>query len=130
MPKRVLVIFVAILAGFGLAQLASRQHGAPSWWPDRERDKQVRYFRDVMQMVKENYVGDAPADYASLTRSALDGMVSQLDPHSQFLLAQEYAETEDELTNAFTGVGIQVEQRDGHIVIVAAIPATPRPMTS
>jgi carboxyl-terminal processing protease len=125
MLKRILVIFVAILAGFGLAQFASRQSGAPSWWPDRERDKQVRYFRDVLQMVKENYVGDAPADYASLTRDALDGMVSRLDPHSQFLLAEEYAETEDELTNAFTGVGIQVEQRDGHIVIVAAIPATP-----
>jgi len=125
MPKRILVIFVAILAGFGLAQFASRQSGAPSWWPDRERDKQVRYFRDVLQMVKENYVGDAPADYASLTRAALDGMVGQLDPHSQFLVAEEYAETEDELTNAFTGVGIQVEQRDGHIVIVAAIPATP-----
>jgi len=125
MLKRVLVIFAAVLAGFGLAQFASRQHGAPNWWPDRERDKQVRYFRDVLQMVKENYVGDAPSDYASLTRSALDGMVSQLDPHSQFLLAEEYAETEDELTNAFTGVGIQVEQRDGHIVVVAAIPATP-----
>src|SRR6478735_7893982 len=125
MLKRILVIFVAILAGFGLAQLASRQAGAPSWWPDRERDKQVRYFREVLQMVKENYVGDAPADYASLTRAALDGMVGRLDPHSQFLLAEEYSETEDELTNAFTGVGIQVEQRDGHIVIVAAIPATP-----
>jgi carboxyl-terminal processing protease len=125
MLKRILAISFAVLAGFGLAQLASRQHGAPSWWPDRERDKQVRYFRDVLQMVKENYVGDAPSDYASLTRAALDGMVSQLDPHSQFLLAEEFAETEDELTNAFTGIGIQVEQRDGHIVIVAAIPATP-----
>jgi carboxyl-terminal processing protease len=125
MTKRILVIFAAVLAGFGLAQLASRQHGAPSWWPDRERDKQVRYFREVLQMVKENYVGDAPSDYASLTRAALDGMVGRLDPHSQFLLAEEYSETEDELTNAFTGVGIQVEQRDGHIVIVAAIPATP-----
>ena len=125
MTKRILVILVAILAGFGLAQFAGRQHGAPSWWPDRERDKQVRYFREVMQMVKENYVGDAPSDYASLTRAALDGMVSQLDPHSQFLVAEEYSETEDELTNAFTGVGIQVEQRDNHIVIVAAIPGTP-----
>jgi carboxyl-terminal processing protease len=125
MLKRVLAISLAVLAGFGLAQLAGRQHGAPSWWPDRERDKQVRYFREVLQMVKENYVGDAPSDYASLTRAALDGMVSQLDPHSQFLRADEFAETEDELTNAFTGIGIQVEQRDDHIVIVAAIPGTP-----
>lgn len=125
MPKRVLVIVAALALGFGIARVVDRRGGAPSWWPDRERDKQVRYFREVLQLVKENYVGDAPADYASLTRAALDGMVGQLDPHSQFLLAEEYTETEDELTNAFTGVGIQVEQRDGHIVIVAAIPATP-----
>lgn len=125
MLKRILLIAIAVLAGFGLAQFAGRQHGAPSWWPDRDRDRQVRYFKEVLQLVKENYVGDAPSDYGSLTRAALDGMVSGLDPHSQFLVADEFRETEDELANAFTGVGIQVEQRDGHIVIVAPIPGTP-----
>ncbi len=123
--RRSLLILLAASAGFGLAQFAARQHGAPSWWPDRERDRQVRYFKHVLQLVKENYVGDAPADYESLTRAALDGMVGGLDPHSQFLPADEYRDTEDELANAFTGVGIQVEQRDGHIVIVAPIPGTP-----
>lgn len=116
---------MAAAAGFGVAQFAGRQHGAPSWWPDRERDRQVRYYREVLQLVKENYVGDTPSDYASLTRAALDGMVGQLDPHSQFLLADEYRETEEELSNAFNGVGIQVEQRDEHIVIVAPIPGSP-----
>jgi len=52
-------------------------------------------------------------------------MVGGLDPHSQFLPADEFRQTEDELANAFTGVGIQVEQRDGHIVIIAPIPGTP-----
>jgi carboxyl-terminal processing protease len=125
MFKRFLTIPVAIAGGFLLAQFAARQQGAPSWWPDRERDRQVRYFKEVLQLVKENYVGEAPADYANLTRSALDGMVGSLDPHSKFLLAEEYRETEDELANAFTGVGIQVEQRDDHVVIVAPIPGTP-----
>ncbi len=125
MFKRFLVILSAVFAGFLLAQYAARQQGAPSWWPDRERDRQVRYFKEVLQLVKENYVGDAPADYASLTRAALDGMVGSLDPHSEFLAADAFRETEDELANAFTGVGIQVEQRDGHIVIVAPIPGTP-----
>jgi carboxyl-terminal processing protease len=123
--KRLAVILFAVAAGFGLAQLAARHSGAPSWWPDRERDKQARYFKEVLQLVKENYVGDAPASYVDLTRSALDGMVGQLDPHSQFMLADEYRETEEELTNAFTGVGIQVEQRDNQVVIVAPIPGTP-----
>lgn len=122
--RRSLLIVLAA-AGFGLAQFAARQHGAPSWWPDRERDRQVRYFREVLQLVKENYVGDTPSDYASLTRAALDGMVSQLDPHSQFMPADEFRETEDELSNTFNGVGIQVEERNGHVVIVAPIAGSP-----
>lgn len=123
--KRLVLILVAVTAGFGLAQFAARHSGAPSWWPDRERDRQVRYFKDVLQLVKENYVGDTPAGYVDLTRAALDGMVAQLDPHSRFMLADEFRETEEELTNAFTGVGIQVEQRDNQVVIVAPIPGTP-----
>ena len=124
MLKRLLLIGVAILAGYGLAQYAARS-GAPSWWPDRERDRNVKYFREVMQTVKENYVGDAPAGYDDLTRAALDGMLSQLDPHSSFLRADQYRETEEELTNAFGGVGIQVEQRDGSIIIITPIAGTP-----
>jgi len=125
MLKRLVLVLVAVAAGFGLAQFAARHAGAPSWWPDRERDRQARYFKDVLQLVKENYVGDTPAGYADLTRAALDGMVAQLDPHSRFMLADEFRETEEELTNAFTGVGIQVEQRDNQVVIVAPIPGTP-----
>lgn len=125
MLKRLVLVLVAITAGFGLAQFAAKHSGAPSWWPDRERDRQARYFKDVLQLVKENYVGDTPAGYADLTRAALDGMVAQLDPHSRFMLADEFRETEEELTNAFTGVGIQVEQRDNAVVIVAPIPGTP-----
>ena len=124
MLKRFLLILVAALVGFGAAQIAVRS-GAPSWWPDRERDRNVRYFREVMQIVKENYVGDAPAGYDDLTRAALDGLVGHLDPHSQFLYADEYKETEDELTNAFGGVGIQVEQRDNQIVVITPIAGTP-----
>jgi len=124
MLKRFLVIFAAIVAGYGAAQFAARS-GAPSWWPDRERDRNVRYFRDVMQLVKENYVGDTPAGYNDLTRSALAGMVSTLDPHSEFMQADEFQETEDELSNAFGGVGMQVEQRDGQILVVAPIAGTP-----
>jgi len=123
--RRSLLVLLAACAGFGLAQFVARQQGAPTWWPDRERDRQVRYFKEVLQLVKENYVGDMPSDYESLTRAALEGMVGKLDPHSQFLPADEYRETEDELANAFTGVGIQVEQRDGYVVIVAPIPGTP-----
>jgi carboxyl-terminal processing protease len=124
MLKRSFLIGLAILAGFGLAQFASHS-GTPSWWPDRDRERNVRYFREVLQLVKENFVGDVPAQYDELTRSALAGMVGSLDPHSQFMRADEYQATEEDLANAFGGVGIQVEQRDGSIVVITPIAGTP-----
>lgn len=124
MRKRFPLILIAIVAGYGLAQVAGHL-GAPTWWPDRERDRSVRYFREVLQLVKENYVGDAPSSYPELTRSALNGLLGNLDPHSQFLFADEYQETEEELANAFGGVGVQVEARAGQIVVVNTIADTP-----
>ncbi|WP_415907913.1 S41 family peptidase [Oleiharenicola sp. Vm1] len=125
MLKRLSAILVAVALGFGLAHFAARQLGAPSWWPNRERDRNVRYFRDVLDTVKQYYVDEKKADYDALTRAALRGMLSELDPHSEFLDAEAYSQTEEELNNEFNGVGIQVEERDGHIVVITTIADTP-----
>ncbi len=125
MLKRFLAIVAAAAAGFALAQFAAHRAGAPSWWPDRDRERNVKYFREVLQTVKENYVDGSKAGYDDLTRAALKGMVSQLDPHSEFLTAEEFAETEDDLSSEFTGVGIRVEQRDGKIMVITPIADTP-----
>lgn len=125
MLKRFFVITISGAVGFLLAQTAARHSGAPSWWPDRDRDRNIRYFREVMQTVKENYYDSSKADYRGLTRAALKGMVSQLDPHSEFLTAEEFAETEEELSSEFSGVGIQVEERDSRILVVSPIAGTP-----
>ncbi len=125
MLKRFLVVVIAVASGFGLAQFAAR-HGAPGWWPDRDRDRNVRYFREVLQLVRENYVEESDKiAYDGLTRAALDGMLDELDPHSEFLSADDFSRTEEELSNEFSGVGIQVEQRDNRIVIITPIADTP-----
>ncbi len=125
MLKRFFVITISVALGFLLAQTATRRSGAPSWWPDRDRDRNVRYFREVMQTVKENYYDGSKADYHGLTRAALKGMVSQLDPHSEFMTADEFAETEEELSSEFSGVGIQVEERENRIIVVTPIAGSP-----
>lgn len=125
MLKRHFAIAAAVVAGFLLAQGAARQFGQPSWWPNRERDRNVRYFRDVLQTVKDYYVDSDKATYERLTRAALRGMLAELDPHSEFLDVEAYSATEEELNNEFSGVGIQVEQRDGHIVVITPIADTP-----
>ncbi|MDP2137390.1 MAG: S41 family peptidase [Candidatus Didemnitutus sp.] len=125
MSKRLFAISFAVAAGFLLAQFAARQLGAPSWWPNRDRDRNVRYFREVLETVKQYYVESDKADYDQLTRAALRGMLSELDPHSEYLDAEAFSATEEELNNEFSGVGIQVEERDGHIVVITPIADTP-----
>jgi carboxyl-terminal processing protease len=125
MLKRLLGIVAAVAIGFLLAQAAARHLGAPSWWPNRDRDRNVRYFRDVLETVKQYYVEQEKADYDQLTRAALRGMLSELDPHSEFLDAEAFSQTEEELNNEFSGIGIQVEEREGHIVIITPIADTP-----
>lgn len=125
MLKRSILVVVAIVAGFTLAQVAARQLGAPSWWPNRDRDRNVRYFRDTLDTVVQEYVDAGKADYETLTRAALRGMLSELDPHSEYLDAEAFAETEEELNNEFSGIGIQVEERDGHIVVITPIADSP-----
>lgn len=124
MLKRIVIVVAAAALGFSLAQYAARS-AAPSWWPDRERDRNVKYFREVLQLVKENYVEDTKAGYEELTRAALRGMLGELDPHSEFLSKEDFATTEEELSNQFGGVGIQVEQRDGKIIVISPIAGTP-----
>ncbi len=124
MLKRIVIVVAAAALGFSLAQYAARS-AAPSWWPDRERDRNVKYFREVLQLVKENYVEDTKAGYDELTRAALRGMLGELDPHSEFLSKEDFATTEEELSNQFGGVGIQVEQRDGKIIVISPIAGTP-----
>jgi carboxyl-terminal processing protease len=125
MLKRLAAIAAAVAAGFLLAQTAARHLGAPSWWPNRDRDREVRYFREVLSTVAENYVEADKADYGRLTRAALRGMLAELDPHSEYLDAEAFSETEEELNNEFSGIGIQVEERGGHIVVISPIADSP-----
>jgi carboxyl-terminal processing protease len=125
MLKRILVVVLAVAAGFFVAQIAPRRAAAPGWWPDRDRDRNVRYFREVMQVVKENYYDTSKAGYHDLTRAALKGMVGGLDPHSEYMDAEAYTQTEEDLSSEFGGVGIQVEQHDGRIKVVTTVSGTP-----
>lgn len=125
MLKRLAAIVFAVVAGYLAAHFAAHSFGAPSWWPNRERDRNVRYFRDVLETVRGYYVEEEKADYTTLTRAALRGMLSELDPHSEFLDAEAFSATEEELNNEFSGIGIQVEERDGHIVVITPIADSP-----
>ncbi|HEY5645815.1 MAG TPA: S41 family peptidase, partial [Pseudomonadales bacterium] len=83
----------------------------------------ARLFAEVMERVKRDYV--EPLDDSRLLESAIRGMVSDLDAHSQYLDADEYRDIRISTTGSYTGVGVEVADMDGVITVVTPITGSP-----
>jgi carboxyl-terminal processing protease len=81
-------------------------------------------LQDVMQQVQGTYVEDVSRD--KLIRSAIDGMVSDLDPHSSYLSPEQFKSMQVNTQGEYGGLGLRVtEQEDGFIEVIAPIEGTP-----
>lgn len=125
MFKRILPIAAGLLAGTALSLTAVRVAVAWNLWPNRDLNRSTDYVREVLQMVHENYVDEKSAGYDQLSKTAIHGMVESLDPHSEFLESKDNKELEEDLSGEFGGIGIQVETREGKVVVIAPIAGTP-----
>ena len=121
--RAILVVVVGLVLGFSLS-VGGALFGAAGT-PDRETLalEQARLFAEVLARVKQDYV--EPVDDAVLLESAIRGMVSDLDPHSQYLDAKEYRDIRVSTTGSYTGIGIEVDEVDGAVTVVAPIAGSP-----
>ncbi len=78
---------------------------------------------EVSAQVRQDYV-EAVTD-AELARAAAEGMVASLDPHSAFLDAAEYRAMRVSTSGHYSGVGLQVAERGGRIVVIAPFEGSP-----
>jgi len=85
--------------------------------------EEARLFAEVLERVRQEYVESI--DDRILMESAARGMVTDLDPHSQFLNPEEYAEIRISTTGNYSGVGLEVSVREGRVSVVAPIEGTP-----
>jgi carboxyl-terminal processing protease len=85
--------------------------------------EQLRVFADIFGRIKANYV--EPVDDQELLESAIRGMVSGLDPHSNYLNAEEYKDIQVGTKGEFGGLGIEVGMEDGFVKVIAPIDDTP-----
>jgi len=85
--------------------------------------EQTRLMAEVMDRVRRDYV--EPIDDMELMDSAIRGMVSALDRHSEFLDAEEYRNIRNSTSGRYSGVGLEVSTQDGAILVIAPIDDTP-----
>src|SRR6266853_2590607 len=77
----------------------------------------------AMQQVKKSYV--VPIKPDQLVNGALKGMLSKLDPHSDYMTEREYRELISTTSGQFGGVGIEISVEEGVPQVISAIEGTP-----
>ena len=85
--------------------------------------EELQQLAAVFGMVKNSYV--EPVDDKKLITDAISGMVSGLDPHSQYYDKKAYKEFRESTSGKFVGVGIEITQEDGLIKVVSPIEGSP-----
>lgn len=96
--------------------------------PNSEAAKKSRYeklelFSKVLYLIESQYYREV--DTEKLIEGALNGMMNTLDPHSAFLDRDIFAKMQEETSGEFGGLGIEVTQKDGLLVIITPIEDSP-----
>src|SRR5881296_4445042 len=116
--------------GFVVAAVVSAAVVSGGWFLQRETEpagtvyQQARLFDDVLAHVADYYVDSL--DEKQLYQMAIDGMLDKLgDPYSVFLKPDDFRQLSEATTGNYSGLGIQIDVRDGWITVVAPLPDTP-----
>ena len=85
----------------------------------------LELFSFVMERVRKDYVDGEKLTYKDLVYGALKGMISTLDPHSEFLEPEKFKELQNDTQGSFGGLGIVVSIKDNFVTVVSPMEDTP-----
>ena len=88
-----------------------------------EAYKALNLFGEVFEDVRADYAGKVDDD--SLVESAINGMLTSLDPHSNYLNTKNFDEMKVQTRGEFGGLGIEVSMENGLVKVVSPIDDTP-----
>jgi carboxyl-terminal processing protease len=109
----------AVAGALTTVQLQATARGAMAPLPLEE----LQQLAAVFGMIKTDYV--EPVDDKKLISDAISGMVSSLDPHSQYFDKKSFKEFREGTSGRFVGVGIEITMEDGVVKVVSPIEGSP-----
>ena len=121
--RAILVVVIGIVMGLSLSIGGGLLSNAAPPSNEELAWEQAQLFAEVLERVKRDYV--EPIDDAALLESAIRGMVSDLDPHSEYLDASEYRDIRISTTGSYTGVGIEVAEINDAIRVISPVAGSP-----
>ena len=125
--RRASFLLLGALAGAALAVIALEPPAmltdAIAKAPPSNTYRELNLFGDIFEKVRSHYV-EKP-DNSKLIESAINGMLSGLDPHSSYMDAKSLRDMQEQTRGEFGGLGIEVTMEDGLVKVVAPIDDTP-----
>ena len=126
MMRKTSLILMSAVAGATLSLLATQPRlwlGTSASAAAADTYRQLNLFGDIFERVRSHYV-EKPDD-SKLVESAINGMLSGLDPHSSYMDPKSFRDMQVQTRGEFGGLGIEVTMEDGLIKVVAPIDDTP-----
>src|SRR5690348_9471704 len=114
---------VAVAAATVLVFSLRQDLGAAPPANSAETYKQLNLFGEVFERVRAEYVDDVSDD--TLVESAINGMLTSLDPHSNYLNTKNFNDMKVQTRGEFGGLGIEVSMENGLVKVVSPIDDTP-----
>ena len=119
MTKARLLIVSLVAAGIATAAIAN----AVANQSEDGSTSDLALLAGVIQLVHRNYVHPIGSD--ELTKDALKGMLTRLDPHSDYMDDQEFKQSQADIAGSFGGLGMQISEQDGVPKVISPIDDTP-----
>ncbi|HEU0273358.1 MAG TPA: S41 family peptidase [Candidatus Udaeobacter sp.] len=115
------------LAGLllGAISVVLGQEAQPGKNDDDNGYVQISIFAKALELIRQDYVDENKTSYHDLINAAMKGMLSSLDPHSQFMDPEDFRDMQDDTRSRFNGLGIEVSMKNGLPTVITAMEDTP-----
>lgn len=114
------IIGASVLA---LSASAAAVSQTPAGARAAETYRMLELFGDVMSVVERGYVVET--DPTQLIEAALDGMLQSLDPHSNYLNAEDFQRLNERSSGAYSGVGLEITSENGLVRVITPMDGGP-----
>jgi carboxyl-terminal processing protease len=122
---RVLALVVVLLATALGAYMVGRSQ-SPATLNEKDRES-LALYAEALDTVRNNYVDQKNIDAKKETYGAIEGMLKTLgdDGHTRFLTPKEREQNDQSLSGTYVGIGVQLEEKNGEVVVAAPIDGSP-----
>jgi carboxyl-terminal processing protease len=121
------ILYGALLAGLGINLLIGAQIYFQSVGAAEKDDpyQHLKLFSVVLERVRQDYVDGDKVSYQDLIQGAMKGMLSNLDPHSEFLDTNKFVDLKKDTEGKFGGVGLVISSKGNWVTVMTPMEDTP-----